>query len=58
MIGRADIEGSKSNVTVNTCAVSQGSYTCGLFEGHTGQEGGYEDAPYFGQAGGVIILSL
>ena len=30
MIGRADIEGSESNVAMNACAVSQASYVCGV----------------------------
>ena len=30
MIGRADIEGSKSNVAMNACAVAQASYACGV----------------------------
>ena len=29
MIGRADIEGSKSNVAMNACAASQARYVCG-----------------------------
>ena len=29
MIGRADIEGSKSNVAMNACTATQGSYACG-----------------------------
>ena len=49
MIGRADIEGSKSNVAMNSCTVSQTSYPCGFLEGSYragGGGGGYEDAPY------------
>ena len=30
MIGRADIEGSKSNVAMSACAVTQASYACGV----------------------------
>ena len=47
MIGRADIEGSKSNVAMNACAATQATYRCGLWEGSgMGREGGYEDALY------------
>ena len=31
MIGRADIEGSKSNVAMNVCAATQASYACGVW---------------------------
>ena len=46
---------------MNTCATTQASYVCGVCvcEGgdrvKQGQEGGYEDALYFDQAGGVIL---
>ena len=30
MIGKADIEGSKSNVAMNACAATKASYFCGL----------------------------
>ena len=32
MIGRAGIEGSKSNVVMTACAETQASYRCGLLE--------------------------
>ena len=31
MIGRADIEGSKSNVAMNACTAAQASYACGVW---------------------------
>ena len=48
MIGRANIKGSKSNVTMNACTETQASFFCGLWAVVIlGPEGGYEDAPYF-----------
>ena len=62
MIGRADIEGSKSNVAMSACAVTQASYACGVcvcvcvWGGGVrhGPGGWVKDAPYFNQAGSVI----
>ena len=39
MIGRADIEGSKSNVAMNACAVPHASYACGVGKGKAGPGG-------------------
>ena len=50
MIGRADIEGLKSNVAMNACAASQACYACG----GGGGEGGYNETVQFEQRGGVI----
>ena len=38
MIERADIEGSKSNVALNACAVPHASYACGVGKGKAGPE--------------------
>ena len=38
MIERADIEGSKSNVAMNACAVPHASYACGVGKGKAGPE--------------------
>ena len=62
MIGRADIEGSKSNVAMSACAVTQASYACGVCvlggggggRVRHGPGGWVKDAPYFNQAGSVI----
>ena len=46
MIGRADIEGSKSNVAMNACAATQAWLSLWVMGGlGRGQEGGYQDAP-------------
>ena len=67
MIGRADIEGSKSNVAMSACAVTEASYACGVCVCVGGGGGGrvrhgpggwVKDAPYFNQAGSVILMSL
>ena len=61
MIGRADMEGLKSNVAMNACAATQASYPCGLLEGQTGPK----DRSKLGlrthltkPSGGVIHMSL
>ena len=47
MIGRADIEGSKSNVAMNACAATQAGYACRLWGvAIMGREGGSNDALY------------
>ena len=59
MIGRANIEGSKSNVAMNACTATETSYACGVWEGVSHGPGGwFKDAPYSDQAGGVIEMSL
>ena len=52
MIGRANVEGSKSNDAMNACAVPHASYACGLGIGiEQGREGGSNDAPSSNQLG-------
>ena len=53
MIGRADIEGLKSNVAMNACAASQACYSCG----GGGGEGGYNETVQFEQRG-VLLMCI
>ena len=46
MIGRDDIEGSKSNVTMDACSATQAWLSLWVMgRKGTGREGGYQDAP-------------
>ena len=46
MIGRADIEGSKSNITINACAAAQAWLSLWVMGGlGRDPEDGYQDAP-------------
>ena len=58
MIGRADIEGSKSNVAMSACAVTQASYACGVCVcggGGGGGWGGGRGGGGGGGGGGVLL---
>ena len=46
MIGRAEIEGSKSNITINACGAAQAWLSLWVMGGlGRDPEGGYQDAP-------------